>query len=78
MARQRTALLNDGEARTGRRVVAQHIQRVLAGMEPRCTCLDLAFVGVLLADFELEVAALQVLIKALIGGDDLYGLDFLG
>ena len=39
-------------------------------MEARCAGLNLSFVLVLLADFELVATALQVAVETLVGSDD--------
>jgi hypothetical protein len=50
-------------------VVAERIERVLAGVEARLAAANLAGVVVAVADLVLEVTATQVLVEALIGED---------
>ena len=64
----------------GRAVVAPHIERVFARVEARLASLHAAVVRVGFANLKLEVATLEVFVKAFVGDDDFLlrclGLDF--
>ena len=56
-------------AAVARRVVAEHIQRTLAGVQPVAAALDVAIDGKFFADFVLHPAALHFAVHALVGND---------
>jgi hypothetical protein len=69
LAAEFARLLHQGEAAARRRVVAEDVERVLAGVEPAVADLQLAGVFVALADRVLKVAALEIGTEALVGND---------
>ena len=73
------AALRDAEvARTRpRRVVAEHIQRPLAGVQPVAAALDLAVRGKFFAYGILHPAALHIFVHALVGNDFVFHLVLL-
>jgi hypothetical protein len=52
-----------------RRIVAEHIQRTFACVQPVATAFDVAVNGKFLADFILHPAALHLAVHALVGND---------
>ena len=65
------AALRDAEvpAAGARRVVAEHIQRTFACVQPVAAAFDVAIDGKILADFILHSAALHLAVHALVGND---------
>ena len=65
VARDFATLLDGGVAALAGRVIEKRIQRILNRVEARCAGFDIAFVGVGLANFELEATAGPIEIEAL-------------
>ena len=65
---------HDGEAAFPRRVVAEHVERIFAGVESGSAGLNRPFVLIGASDIELVATAGQVLVEALVGDDNLFGL----
>ena len=76
MTGQSARLLYNGKLRRARLVVTQDMQGVLAGMESDAAGLRLVG-GVFLAQLVLEIAALPIRAKALVGHDGLRGSHLL-
>ena len=72
MAAQLAGCLHDRETALAWRVVTEHVERILTGVEAGGAGLHLAFVLVGTAKFELVAAASQVLVEALVGGNDFF------
>ena len=68
---RKVAALRDAEvpAAGARRVVAEHIQRTFASVQPVAAALDLSVNGKFLADRVLHPAALHFAVHALVGND---------
>jgi hypothetical protein len=61
---------NDAKARQTGSVIAENLQRIpLDSVEPGIAGLDLAIVGICLANLELKATAFQGFVKALVGGN---------
>ena len=64
-------------AAVARRVVAEHIQRPLAGVQPVAAALDLSVDGEFLADFVLHPTALHFSVHAFVGNNFVFHLVLL-
>ena len=70
IARHFAGLLHAEVARAcPRRIVAEHIQRTFACVQPVAAALDVAIDGKFFADFVLHPAALHFAVHALVGND---------
>jgi hypothetical protein len=67
MVRQLSGQLDRTEPRFRERVIRPHIKRILDGVKAGFASYDLAIMFVLLADFVLESAALQIFVERFVG-----------